>query len=280
MDCHVEKQYYNEDLQQFPIEANEEIPPLEEIFATEADLEPEDHQVLSPPPPNNASGYIRLTKTEEIQDLALTTVACCNQINNSSGKFYLKTLFNSGSTYNILTRSALPKNTQVIKLTNPVTMATAKGYYSCTDYAYLSNIMFPELSYSRECKKIKVYIVDAKMIYHLIIGRQYMKKIALKMDFESSTIEWYDKFMKFHPRSYFNNSSLIRKVMTNEPFAIAESYIAQAKQQAYVYSSTKYVDTDLQDLAGQQVHLSSTQQKRLLDILNKHSSLFEGLNDR
>lgn len=281
VDCTVDDEYYSKDLQRFPIEKVATESKFEEIFATDSSVELKKDQVLSSVPPTD-SEYVPLTTTvkEDDIDLAPTTVACCNKINNSKGKFYLKTLFDSGSTDNILTRSAIPANTEIFKLKTPISMSTAKGEYSCTDYAYLENVMFPELSYSRKCKQIKVYIVDAKMIYHLIIGRKYMKQIALKMDFESSTIQWYDKEMKFHPRSYFTDSTLLRKIMSNEPYSVAESYAAQTQQEGYVDSSTKYMDTDLKALVKLQSHLTQDQQDKLLDILSNFEALFEGLNNR
>lgn len=286
VDCCIDDQYYNNDIQRFDIKSFDATEAfntykIEEVFATDNAIEPEDHQILSPAPPTTSPwNETRLSVSPDPPDLAPTTISCCNKINDSTGKFYLKTLFDSGSTDSILSRSALPANTAIFKLTTPITMATANGTYKCTDFAYLHNVMFPELSYSRKCKRIKVCIVDGKMNYHLIIGRRYMKQIALRMDFASSTVQWFDKTMSFHPRNYFQDKNLIRKVMGNEPYSIAESYIAQAKQQAYVDSSTKYMDTDLRKLAEQQIHLSPTERSVLLKILNQNQALFEGLADR
>ena len=132
-------------------------------------------------------------------------------------------------------------------LDKPISMGIAKGTYLCTDYTFLHDTMFPKFSYSRKCKLIKVYVVDTKMNYHLIIGWKYMKQIALKMDFETSTITWFDKTMSFHPQLYFHDNWLLQKIVSNEPYSIAESYIAQSKQ-SYVDSATKYGDTNLKDL--------------------------------
>ena len=107
-----------------------------------------------------------------------------------------------------------------------------------------------------------------------------MKEIALKMDFETGTIAWFDKTMQFHPRNYFKNSTLIRKIISNEPYSVAESYVSQSKQHAYVDAATKYKDTDLSALVETQVHLAENERLSLLKILSNHSPLFEGLNDR
>ena len=52
-----------------------------------------------------------------------------------------------------------------------------------------------------------------------------MKKIALQMDFATSTIEWLGKSMTFHPRNYFKDNATLRKVLSNEPYSVAEAYI-------------------------------------------------------
>ena len=294
VDCCVDEQYFEEDLQRFPVNTtdalqveerfeNNENPKFDSTDHFESDTQtvssPTEYH-NSPAPPTNASGFVRLTKPDHNVDLAPTTVVVCNQINDDKKRrIYFKTLLDSGTTDNIVTRTALPTGTELLSLENPITMQTANGSYSCKHYCYLRNAMFPELSLTRRCKAIKCLVIDSKMNYQLILGRKYMKQICIKMDFETSTVSWYDKNMSFHPRNYFNNNELLRKVLSNEPYSVAEAY---ANQTTHIYqdAATKYEKTDLNSLVQQQAHLDEPSKKHLLNILQDHSILFAGLNDR
>ena len=296
VDCKIDGDYFNEDLQRFPTGINETLH-YEETFATENESPPtieqesdSDHEELaqskkdkhlSPAPPSNAKGYTRLSKPNENEDLAPTTVAVCNQINDAGvkAKYYFKMLFDSGSTDNILTKDALPKNVQLLELANPITMRTAQGTYSCKHYCYLKNVMFPELSLTRRCKAIKCLVIDSKMGYQLIIGRKYMKSICISMNFAQSTVDWYGKVMSFHPRNYFSNNGILRKVLSNEPYSVAEAYATQTSHN-YEDASEKYGETDLKSLVDKQSHLDSAAKGVLIEILKKHAVLFAGLNNR
>ena len=97
------------------------------------------------------------------------------------------------------------------------------------------------------------------------------------MDFENSLITLYDKSMSFHPRGYFENDDMLRKVLSNEPYVVAESF---ANQFNYEDAATKYEATDLHKLTKEQSHLSTEQQNDLFNILNEFPTLFAGLNDR
>ena len=280
VDCTVEENYFDEDLQRFPTETENETLEYEEIFATD-DLPPLVHptnQHVSPAPTADAAGYVRLTKPKQGEDLAPTTVVVCNQINEgNTKKYYFKTLFDSGSTDDIVTKDSLPADTKLMKLANPITMRTAQGTYVCNDYCILKQAMIPELSLTRRCKAIRCLVIDSKMNYQLIIGRKTMKRIEIQMNFATSTISWFDKEMSFHPRNYFKNNELLSKVLSNEPYAVAEAY---ANQINYADASTKYEDTDLETLISKQNHLDDSAKKTLLNILTNHSVLFQGLNNR
>ena len=118
-------------------------------------------------------------------------------------------------------------------------MGTANGSTQAKDYCYMHSIAFPEMSYSRHCKIMKVFIINARFNYDLIIGYKFMTEVDFKPDFSTTTVWWYDKFMSFHPRSYYRDNSLIRKVISNEPYAIAEAYMNQANCSSYLDSAPK-----------------------------------------
>eukprot|EP00536_Pseudo-nitzschia_multiseries_P010528 jgi/Psemu1/26209/gm1.26209_g len=127
----------------------------------------------------------------------------------------------------------------------------------------LENIMFLELSYSMRVLMIKCFVATQNINYHLLIGHRTMRGLVMRMDVKACTIEWYEKTMHFHPRNYFDNKSMLHKVMSAEPHSVAKSYSNKAVQQAYADGTYKYEKTDLHKL-----------------ILLENEELFEGLNDK
>ena len=279
VDCIIEDNFFEDDIQRFPIPSEENTAlNYEEQFENKNSTEFKQNVHISPAPPKEAVGIVRLSKPIQNEDLAPTTVIVCNQMNNGiQKKYFFKTLFDSGSTDNIITKDSIPNNVELIVLTNPITMRQAKGMYQCTHECILKNVMIPELSLTRRCKEVRCLVVDSNMSYQVILGRRYMKQIEIQMDFARSTISWYDKEMSFHPRNFFKNNQLLRKILANEPYSVAESY---ANQFAYTDASTTYEQTDLEALVKEQKHLDDTAKHALLSILSQNAVLFKGLNNR
>ena len=143
------------------------------------------------------------------EDLAPATVTAAGQIDDGeAGKFHFKTPFDSGSTDNITSWSLSPKNTELFTLENPITVRTADGIYSCAECVHLHKAMFPELSLTQKCKTVQCLVINSKMGHQLVIGRKCVKRIGVKMDFETSAITWCGKEMSFHPRNCFENNQL------------------------------------------------------------------------
>ena len=86
----------------------------------------------------------------------------------------------------------------------------------------------------------------------------------------------FDKSMSFHPRTFFQDNESLKKILSNEPYSVAEAFSSQVYEDA----TSKYHATDLPALVQSQDHLSSTTKSELLAILMSHQSLFSGLDDR
>ena len=85
--------------------------------------------------------------------------------------------------------------------------------------------------------------------------------------------------MTFHPRNYFTNNEVIRKVLLmNDSYTIAESYASQAHK--YDDAATNYEEKNLPTLAKEQTHLKEDEKVDLLKILQGYPALFAGLNNR
>ena len=118
----------------------------ESFFNVLDELEPEQFDIQ----PN-----INLELTRETVDLIPMALAVCKQVNEIQGNFLYKSLFDSGATHVMVKKSALPKNSEIFQDPNSISFTTTQGSFQPCGFVYLSQIAFPELSYSRKSRKSK-----------------------------------------------------------------------------------------------------------------------------
>lgn len=187
-----------------------------------------------------------------------TEVTVHSKINdNKKGKFCFKTLFDSGSVDDIISKDALPKDTKLFTLKSTVNVNTADGMHRCKQHINLHAAMFPELSPTQQCKIVCCHVIDQKRGCQLIIERKRMKQIGLKMDFRSSLISWHGEGMVSHHWHFCNDNELLQKVLTNEPHSTSESDSAQSSH-THEDTATECEETDLLQLAHNQQHFSTS----------------------
>ena len=75
-----------------------------------------------------------------------------------------------------------------------------------------------------------------------------MRESEIKLDFSNNTVIWYETEISFHARKYFSNNELIKKVISNEPIAIAEAYNVQVQRTVYVDSAKKHAENNIPKL--------------------------------
>lgn len=139
-------------------------------------------------------------------DLAPKTVITVTKINNWEGKFYYKTLFNSGWTDCIIIGcSSLPQGFKAFKLDWPISMGKANDQANCRE-SFIYNITFLELTYLSHCIKIKYIIIDKKINYNVIVGWKFLQEAEFMFDFSNDTAIWYENVMSFNTHNYFNNN--------------------------------------------------------------------------
>ena len=198
-----------------------------------------------------------------------STLSICRKINETEGKYYFKSLFDSGATEVMVKKAALPTYLQVFT-TEEKGFITTQGRFTSAEYVYLNGISFPELSYSRQVKTVKAYIFHANEVrYDIIFGRKFMHNVGIDLKFTTSTVHWFEDMMNFHPLNYFKNKEAMRDILNSEPFRVKR----------FDDSATKYKSVDLEEVIKTQIHLSDDQKKQLQDVLVKYDKLFAGLND-
>ena len=161
-------------------------------------------------------------KEKEEIDIAPTTLTVAKQINNThQGRFHHETLSDSGATNNVITRNVLPKDVELFNVKTPIVMDTGNGPCACTKCVHVNDIMFPELSSIRKCKRKKCTVNEKNLGCDLIIGRIFLWQVGLNVNFDEAEVTWQGEAVPSHPRDHFEDNQLMQKILTNEPCSTA-----------------------------------------------------------
>ena len=171
-------------------------------------------------------------------------------------------MFDSGASETII-QSNLVKNLKSQK-TNTQVWNTAAGKVATNKMA---KIMFnmPEF-YESKIVQCWAHVFDAKLSYDMIIGRDLMTELGIKIDFENLIVHWKEAEVPMRDP----------KITTKEFFTQDTEIVEEAMTRVKKILDAKYEAADLKQIAAECTHLTKEQQQKLLEILDKHKSLFDG----
>ena len=117
----------------------------------------------------------------------------------------------------------------------------------------------PELSPTAKCTT-KFYVTTQKSNYDIILGRDTLRKLGIKIDFQNNTVVYGDSEIDMKPISctrnkhYNINESGATKVETKRLKRILDA---------------KYKKANLKKIVSEAEHLSKSEQTSLLNLLQK-----------
>jgi hypothetical protein len=101
----------------------------------------------------------------------------------------------------------------------------------------------------------------------MIIGQDIMNFLGINIQFSDLTVYWEHASMPFKPVD----------ATINTDYHIAESMaVEDTTEQIRKIIDAKYQATGLEKVCSAQSHLEYQQQRKLFDLLNKSSNLFDG----
>ena len=177
----------------------------------------------------------------------------------------LSVLLDSGASKSLVSQSSLPDWVNTTKLSNPTSWTTAAGQLSTTKEARV-NFVLPEFDDQRTIN-IDAHVTTSNMSYSMILGRDVLSQLGIKLDFQNQAIEWEHYNVPFKPRG----EPLLQHIHIQEPKATME-----ATKRIKAILDAKYEPANLQQVVRDCVHLSESEQSSLLKILQRHESLFDG----
>ncbi len=113
--------------------------------------------------------------------------------------------------------------------------------------------------------------------YDLILGVRTMKKYGIILDFKHKMIIVDEVKWPMQNIKYLQGSSTLRALKLNHSLAMEPHSTQDATKHVTRILDTKYKRADLQSIVKDNCkHLSTNQQKKLLQLLKKYEPLFDG----
>ena len=177
----------------------------------------------------------------------------------------LKILIDSGASGSMIHSRYLNKNKLKQNAKQTTVWTTMSGEFRTLATAKL-NFTLPELSPTAKFTT-KFYVTTQKSNYDIILGRDTLRQLGIKIDFQNNTIGYGDGEIDMKPISctrnthYNINESGATKVETERLKRILDA---------------KYEKANLQKVVGDCNHLKKIEQTSLLHLLQKYEDLFDG----
>jgi hypothetical protein len=137
-----------------------------------------------------------------------------------------------------------------------------------------------------EYSDIKWYLVEPDIVkydknnkpqYDLILGVETIKKYGIIIDFKDKMITIDEVKLPMQNINYLQGSSTLRALRLNHSLAMEPQSTHEATKHVTQILDAKYQKADLQSIVRDNCkHLSTDQQKKLLQLVKKYESLLDG----
>ncbi len=121
------------------------------------------------------------------------------------------------------------------------------------------------------------YNKDSKVQYDLILGTETMKEFGIILNSRDKMIAIDEVILPMRNINNLQGSSILRASKHDHSLAMEPQSTQDATQRATLILDAKYFKADLQSVVRDNCkHLSANQQKKLMQLLKKYESLFDG----
>lgn len=200
------------------------------------------------------------------------TMLVAGSINKQPATRVLQVLFDSGGTGCMIHRSALPRGCTPTRLQQPIKTKTLKGEFTSHTYVMLRDMVLPEFDRNRRIDEQPAYIFDGPSRYDVILGRDFLRRIGIKLDFHSNLMQWMDLTVPMKDNSYWEEPAQMMFAQDDDEADLEQRLETMATE----ILDAKYEKVDPSEVAAKQTHLTAQQRKELGMLLSKFGKLFDG----
>jgi hypothetical protein len=221
--------------------------------------------------------YVEKPLGLEEDDLVPSSLIVAATIQGQKSSQPFKALFDPSSDNTFLHERCLPPGaTPKVAATN--TGRTIAGTFVTTRLVKMEKMVLPEFHQSRKIDLQECRVFNAECPYDIIVGRDFLRKVQMILNFESMTISAFGDTIPMKNKNFYENpfASLMEIVKNYDNYDDDEEIHSSFHNATKTILESMYEKADVDLVAEQQTHLSSEQQARLLSILQKRTKLFSG----
>ena len=205
------------------------------------------------------------------QDLCPITLLRCKGVNDGDTECLLKALLDSGGTKTMVHRKAIPRGCTPQRLTHPLTGSTINGTFETTDFVVLNRLSLPELDPHKIVDDQQALVFDGPTQYDIILGRDFLQRTGMTLDFELKEIRWLDLTLGMRqPKEWLQGTPSTAGIQDDHD---VDSRIDQHNVNIM---DAKYDKVDPRVVAEQQQHLTPAQRNDLAKLFSRYGKLFSG----
>ena len=218
------------------------------------------------------------TETLESKDQCPATICTINTIGLLKSRKLFKVLLDSGSSACLIKRSALPKGIVPRELKTPKRFKTLAGKLLTHSVVTLRDLRLPEFDKNRRVDQQRALIFDSDSCkYDIIFGTNFLSKIGIKLDYNAGNMQWFDNVLPMRPSNGLSSADFAA-MQDHYCIQLEDELLGEDWLNCYATEilDAKYEWKDIEDVIKEMTHLTKSQQNDLLEVLQKHSSIFNG----
>ena len=200
----------------------------------------------------------------------------------------LLALFDPGSTSTWINRKSIPEKVKGKRM-KTLKGTTVAGNFVADRKVALQGLCFPEFNSNRELKKVEAMFFKADCRYDVILGRDALRMMGIKLDFARNVMTWDGETvaMKVFPQRQDK-----MQYMEETLYNIIEEDLEGDWWQEELFSfdadendddgggvkikQAKYDEADIHEIVQGCKHLTQDQRNELEELLLMHPGLFDG----
>ena len=228
------------------------------------------------------SGTSKENILKEMKDLknTATKVLCVpstlfypRRVNNMPNHKVLRSLLDPGGGTTLIRRESLPKGASPVNLPEPRSMVTAAGIFHIKQKVYLSDIYLPEFNRTHKIVGIEAYIYDAPSQYDIIAGQDFLSLAKIDIKYSSNSVDWLGQTIDMKAHSYHFGTDDNSDVYLNED---EEDLFSHLYSYAQEITASKSTASSPHEVVENQKHLNPEEKGKLLSLLQRFETLFDG----
>ena len=176
----------------------------------------------------------------------------------------LVALLDSGSTGTMINRASFPYGVITSRET-PKTTVTTNGTFNSCEQVQITSCKCPEFG-SRSIPDIKADVFDSHCCFDMIIGRDLLEPIGIKLDFGNDTVQWIDHTIPMKQAHEVQSHLAQHQQIPSESTMETEDSELFSDEML----DRKYLAVTPKEVIAQQNHLTADQREKLQHVLESH----------